>query len=468
MPARFACPKCHEPVSLPVDREAAAPVHCPACGAEFLSGESLPCAEAPQEAELVEEPHDATSAVDPHAVHRERMAAHWLAELGLGPAMAHDLQPTVEGEHAETFTPIHVGSSTEPDETAEHGLVAHAHWNEAAAVVPPSSAPLRVQPPKTRSPLKTLLEVVTGGVAGIVFAIYILALTLGPGFKQLWPYDVPLPGIARLTAGPERAAAAGPQAGGKTAAGKAVPAEAAKSAPAAAEVPPLASPSPPSPTPVAANQPGPGAPPVATTPQAARAKPEPRLLRPQPGSAEYLGPRLRPSFTSDQLAKALEAATKAVSRENPGVSMSPAAYETFCQLGETVTFVNGEVSDLALTDRIVAAESLLSKLGRLPDQFADLGRQAELRIVHPAAKPGILLAAVVKVVATQGRLWGATVQVAGQSRTIPVLSDQDLEAKADDKVLILGVVVQNPGVNLVGYTGTKPTVIWASILAKLP
>ena len=60
------------------------------------------------------------------------------------------------------------------------------------------------------------------------------------------------------------------------------------------------------------------------------------------------------------------------------------------------------------------------------------------------------------------------IQLAGQSKTIPVLSDQDLEAKVDDKVLVLGVVVRNPGANLVGYNGTKPAVVWTTILTKTP
>ena len=82
------------------------------------------------------------------------------------------------------------------------------------------------------------------------------------------------------------------------------------------------------------------------------------------------------------------------------------AYATFCRLAETVTLVNGDASDLELADRIVAAESLLGKLARRPGQFEDFGRQANGPIdAHSGQNAGVLLAGVVKAVATQGRLW---------------------------------------------------------------
>jgi hypothetical protein len=58
--------------------------------------------------------------------------------------------------------------------------------------------------------------------------------------------------------------------------------------------------------------------------------------------------------------------------------------------------------------------------------------------------------------------------LAGQSTNVNVLSDRELGARADDRVLVLGVVVRDPAANLVGYSGSKPAVVWAAALAKTP
>ena len=77
---------------------------------------------------------------------------------------------------------------------------------------------------------------------------------------------------------------------------------------------------------------------------------------------------------------------------------------------------------------------------------------------------GVLLAGTVKNVAKQGRLWGAVVELADPSKSVSVLSDRELEARVDDQVLVLGVVVRDPAANLVGYSGSKPAVVWAAAL----
>jgi len=49
-----------------------------------------------------------------------------------------------------------------------------------------------------------------------------------------------------------------------------------------------------------------------------------------------------------------------------GDKVPPAAYQTFCRLGEAVTFVNGNAADPQLTNRIDAAVSVMEKIaGRL-------------------------------------------------------------------------------------------------------
>jgi hypothetical protein len=81
--------------------------------------------------------------------------------------------------------------------------------NEAAAVaerVPATSAAAVLQRRRSKSALRILIEVVTGGLAGCLVAYYGLALWYGPEFHRVLP-ELPLPMISRLTAPP---AAGGP------------------------------------------------------------------------------------------------------------------------------------------------------------------------------------------------------------------------------------------------------------------
>ena len=84
------------------------------------------------------------------------------------------------------------------------------------------------------------------------------------------------------------------------------------------------------------------------------------------------------------------------------------------------------------------------------------------------AQGGILLAGSVTAVGVQGDLHGAAVRMDGQDRSVSVLSGQSLAVKKDEKVLILGHLVRDPGKNLAGYTGTQPVVVWAILAMKLP
>jgi hypothetical protein len=313
----------------------------------------------------------------------------------------------------------------ETKESAEIPLAQSAQEeeeNEATAVV--RQMPIGATRVRRRTPKpwwQTFIEVVTGGLAGCLLAYYGLAFWLGPQFNL--PKYTFLPFIAAWTAPPEKVD------------GTDVKSPVEKPPKATADVP----------------------------------KAEPKSLRPKSDSADYVGPRMPPSFTSDQLGKALAEANDAVSAAKAGKPIPPMVYEALCRLGEAVAFVEGDASDAQLTGRITAAGALLGKICQPSERFDELGRLAGVRIdANSRQNAGILVSGVVKNVAQQGRLWGAAVQLAGPSKTVSVLSDRKLEANVDDRVLVLGVVVREPGANLVGYSGTKPAVVWAAALMKKP
>jgi hypothetical protein len=335
-------------------------------------------------------------------------------------------------------------------EVAE-GAVEGAPAEKAEAAAKPVPKRRRRQP---KSMLQAAIEIVTGGVAGTLFAYYGLAWYQGPQF------DLPkfgLPFIEQLTADPSR-----PENGVR----KRRVEEPLK--------PPVQQPAEPKPAPK--EEPKPQTPPAVEekkpVPDAAAENPAPPAVpvtpeaNPKPEAADKIGPRNTPKVTSDDLGKALKAANDAL---GDGARMTPEVFAEFCRLGEAATFVEPNPADTRLADRQQAVRTVLEKIARQADLFNEIGRLAGSRLDSDAnLKGGILLAGVVKIVKSQGPLSGAAVDLADFPKTIMVLSDRPLEMEAGDRVLVLGGAVSNPTQNLAGYSGTKPLVVWYGVSVKAP
>jgi hypothetical protein len=151
------CPRCQKPVSIPTGVDPTTLVRCPLCEAEYALGEAL--AETPPELIPValRIADQATTGGHEHA-----------AAMGFGDA-SHEL-------------------------AAENEAVAAAR--ECAAR--PTTGKRRRR--KERSPLRTLIDVVSGGLAGCLLAYYGLAFWFGPEFRNLGFPVLPLPGIVQITA----------------------------------------------------------------------------------------------------------------------------------------------------------------------------------------------------------------------------------------------------------------------------
>ena len=428
MPAFSTCPRCCKPVSIPSNVDAAALVRCPLCDAEYPLREAFP-----------------PELIPVLSVARETAPESNGAEADAGNILTipletdGDLTVAVKTEEPAEYA---IAGETQPEAEEE---------NAAAAVV--GRLPVAIPSGRRRPPKpwwQKPIEVVSGGLAGLLVGYYALAAYHGPQFKTVVPPNMQfsLPGIAWLTTPADKSDGDKPDNGAdQPAAEKPVAAKPAngKKEPVVSEL---------------SKEPS----------QAAALKPAPKLLRPQPGSAEYVGPRMPPSVTSDQLGEALKAADKVVIDEK--VANVPAGdYQAFCRLGEAVTFVNGEAADAQLTGRIKAAEKLLEKVAKQPALSEDLGRKAAERISgNSDQNAGILLAGTVKDVAKdkQGRIHGTVIELAGSSQTVSVLGDREFKAKVGDQVLVLGIVVRDPGASLVGYADNKPAVVWVGASAKRP
>lgn len=153
------CPRCHEPVSIPPDVDAAEMVCCPLCDGEYPLIEVL--AFVPPELTVVSIPTVETISSAPEVAEKEQAG----------------MEEPQEADFSEE--------------------------NEAAEADPqfpamPATAQRRVRKPK--SSLQTLIEVVSGGLAGCLVAYYGLAFWFGPQFRNVGLPKLPLPGISWITA----------------------------------------------------------------------------------------------------------------------------------------------------------------------------------------------------------------------------------------------------------------------------
>ena len=181
MPAISTCPKCRRQVSIPRGVDAAAAVRCPLCDAAYALSEAL--ALAPPELIPIGYATDADNA--------DRSAVEPLIAVESG------TETETESEEDAIVSPPHI-------HIAEEDVDEEDRENEAAAVatgLPATSVSAHLRKRPSRSAWRTMLEVVTGGLAGCLAAYYGLALWFGPDLEKHLP-KLPLPFIAHLTAPP--------------------------------------------------------------------------------------------------------------------------------------------------------------------------------------------------------------------------------------------------------------------------
>jgi hypothetical protein len=153
------CPRCQKQVSVPPGVDSAALVRCPLCSGEYALNEAL--AWTPPALIPVVSPVAVDFAPPPH-------------EIPVEPAERDQIG-------------VHEGS-----EPVNEAVVAVQRFSA-------TSVPAMRRRRKPKSALKTLIEVVTGGLAGCLVAYYALAFYYGPEFRNVGLPQIDLPGIAWIT-----------------------------------------------------------------------------------------------------------------------------------------------------------------------------------------------------------------------------------------------------------------------------
>ncbi|HUT11784.1 MAG TPA: hypothetical protein VMY42_14890 [Thermoguttaceae bacterium] len=458
------CPKCQQPVRVPDELDLATEVRCPLCEAEYLLSEAM--AEVPPALIPIGQPQ----AVAPVS---ESVEVGLIAETPLdeGPMLdiwrTADATPQIDtGAVAEDPSAIDTGPAIDTgEESVDTGAFAGFGEGGSGAAVP-TTRPVTARPRtkrKQKSALRQILEIVLGGVAGLLIAVYI-GSWCGLGIPKL-----PLPFLPHT----KHWFQSGDESGNGDGKTQQSPEEnkspQAASDPKTPELPPddtaplLAGPNTPDPLgPDPFLTPDPLIDPV--PPPLTDLLPKPRVLPP-----DYIGPRDPPLISSAELGAALGEANEAIRGEEAVGEVTADNYALFCRLGYLVTFV--DPSGPQVSDRKRAIEGLLEDIGQMPGQQSEIAGLAQGVLDDEARlEEGILLAGTVTAAAIDDakQLQGAVVELAGLSTKVTVLSKPALSIAEGDSVLILGSIVEDPSENLVGHASAKEVVVWGSLAAVLP
>ncbi len=420
MPAISKCPRCLQLVTLPEGVASDAEVRCPLCS------ETYPLSEAQAAVPPALIPVDKPSSEPPES--------EFLVKSDLISEPFH-----VPGEKVEVVPQIDAGDEETPEEPVDAEAFSIREDEEPAHQNVPVTGSLarpRKRGKKSKSPFRTVVEVIGGGFLGVLISYYLLAWT---GFDVP---EFPLPLLPHTMNRP-----APPK-----------------------DRPALETPSRPKPASAKNDEPDE----LVTLSDLSAAVEPAEPIEPEPDveptfepplEPDRVGPRQRPPLTGVELGAALKAAHESFQAVEPADDIRPATYEAFCRLGHVVAFATGD----RLTDRKAAAEKMLRRMAESPTHLLQIERRAaELLQDDSPAHEGILLAGTIGKVSSQDGLFGTVVRMPTVGKSVALFSDGPLPFSESQRVVILGSIVRDPAENLVGYSGSKPLVVWLGMAVVVP
>ena len=320
-----------------------------------------------------------------------------------------------------------------------------------------SAAGVRRRRDGEKHPLRLMVEIVLGGVAGLAITYYGLNFFGGPRFAY---FEVYLPGVAHTV---EHRPAWWPSISRQPDSDQ-------------TDTDPTATPTETAAEPGVSASDGSGAalPPVEAEPEEPAMEDPVPVEEPSEEPAEEpkdeppppppVGPADPPSFTSDELGQVLKTARNAFAAD----ALSDETYHQLCQLAQTVTFVETAGGGPKLRNRLEAVDILLRKIGsKEPNLIKIAEMAASLAYDQERTDNGILLAGTLESSLRLGQAHGASVQLAGSDSPLVVVSETPMPAKVGDRVLVLGSVIDKPAENMVGVDTSMRRVIWSKMTVNL-
>ena len=286
-----------------------------------------------------------------------------------------------------------------------------------------------------------LIGVIGGGLMGLAIGYYLLNYLGGPSFNWL---HIPLPGIPHT-----QQDAAKEKQGDDDATG----------------------PQPPVPDPSAS---APEQPPLAGNPSMPAEPAPPSEPVPQ-FPPDYVGPRRLDLYDADDLAEALVRANTLAGGAGAGATASgppPAltadTYQQWCDVAEVIALLSPDAPERSVSPRRDALRRLALRIATQENVREIANHCPGVLENPPRPEAGVLLVGYVESSKPVDGLFELQLSVPNAAQKVLVLSPRGSLAARGDRALVLGSVVNEPGHNVIGYSGTEPQAVWAGLIAKLP
>jgi hypothetical protein len=293
---------------------------------------------------------------------------------------------------------------------------------------------------RPRGGMKDLVGAIVGGAAGLLITYYLLNLIGGPRFDMFHVY---LPGVKHTTVHRPNWLGGPPDkefdSGLRDVMGMGTP-----------------EPKPEKPKPQSNGNKKPDGAPAVKEPD----------VEPMPSEealpADYVGLLHPPQATSDELGQTL----REVDRLAKAGPLTEEGYEQWCRVAEAATFIDRVDGNPQTQGRLDAMHRLLKNL--TVDDVKTIGRLATRRTLNPdRASHGILLAGTAHNPNTPaGKGFVTALGVADTGAQVVIASDRKLPIQPEDRILVLGYLVDQPENTTQGLDTDLPQIIWVRTIAK--
>jgi hypothetical protein len=177
---------------------------------------------------------------------------------------------------------------------------------------------------------------------------------------------------------------------------------------------------------------------------------------------DYVGLIAPPQVSSEDLGKAL----REVDRLAKAGPLGEEGYEAWCRVAEAATFIDRNDGEPQTQSRLDVTRGLLKELTAA--DVTKIGQFATRRRVNPdRANHGILLAGTARKPNTEkGKGYLTGLVMAGTGAQVVIASDHKLPIQEDDRVLLLGYLVDQPKEATQGLDTELPQITWVQTVVK--
>ncbi|MCA9247398.1 MAG: hypothetical protein KDA42_09795, partial [Planctomycetales bacterium] len=182
--------------------------------------------------------------------------------------------------------------------------------------------------------------------------------------------------------------------------------------------------------------------------------------------APLIGPTNLKGYTGSEISAALKAASGAAEKlqfEGKWGNEQGGAYKKFCELAEALISVKDPNEPrLQLQSRRNAARKMLDELVGSDAIVGNLQTTGSSWFKWKArTTQGVLLAGPIEDVVEDGAFFAVRMKVNGEE--ITVMTRDKPNWNVGQNLVVLGAIVDEPQLNLGGYTGAAETVVWTDL-----